>query len=85
MLCKGRVIALAVVAGLPQLRSGLEPRTNDVGFVVNNVELGQGSSEYFGFPYQLFHRLLHTHHSLLPWAGTIDLKVADIASGSSLI
>jgi hypothetical protein len=33
-----------------------------VGFVVNKTALLQVFSEYFGFPYQAFHRLLHTHH-----------------------
>jgi hypothetical protein len=34
-----------------------------VGFVVDEVSLGQVFSEYFGFPRQfLFHRLLVTHH-----------------------
>jgi hypothetical protein len=34
-----------------------------VGFVVDNVALGQVFSEYFGFPSQFsFHRLLHIHH-----------------------
>jgi hypothetical protein len=33
-------------------------------FVMDKAALGQVSSEYFGFPCQSFHRLLHTyrHH-----------------------
>jgi hypothetical protein len=33
-----------------------------VGFVVDEAALGQAISEYFGFPCQSFHRLLHIHH-----------------------
>jgi hypothetical protein len=42
-----------------------------VGFVVDKVALGQGFSEYFGFPcHSSFHQLLHNHH-LSSRAGTI--------------
>jgi hypothetical protein len=55
-----------------------------VGFVVDKVELGQVSSEYFGFPYQFsFHRLLQTNH-LSFGAGTIGQLVTDVPSGLSL-
>jgi hypothetical protein len=55
-----------------------------MGFVVDEVALGQVFSEYFGFPCQFsFHRLLHTHH-LLSEAGKIDQLVADVLSGLSL-
>jgi hypothetical protein len=34
-----------------------------VGFVVDKVALGQGFSEYFGFPCQSsFHQILHHHN-----------------------
>jgi hypothetical protein len=33
-----------------------------VGFVVDKVALRQAFSEYFGFPSQSFHLVLHTHH-----------------------
>jgi hypothetical protein len=33
-----------------------------VGFVVDEVTLGQVFSEHFGFRYQSFNRLLLTHH-----------------------
>jgi hypothetical protein len=46
-----------------------------VGFVVDEVELGQVFSEYFCFPCQSsFHQLLHNHPHLSPWAGTIGQK-----------
>jgi hypothetical protein len=52
-------IAQAVSRRLPRF----DPRSGYVGFVVDKVELGQVSSEHFGFPCQFsFHRLLHTHH-----------------------
>jgi hypothetical protein len=49
-----------------------------VGFVVDKVALGQVSSEYFGFPCQPFHRLLHTHPSF--GAGAIGQIVTDVPS-----
>jgi hypothetical protein len=55
-----------------------------VGFVVDEVALGQVFSEYFDFPCQFsFHRLLHIHH-LSSRAGTMGQLVADIPSGLSL-
>jgi hypothetical protein len=55
-----------------------------VGFVVNQVALGQVFSEYFGFPCQFsFHRLLHTPH-LSSGAGTMGQLVADVPNGLSL-
>jgi hypothetical protein len=49
-----------------------------MGFVVDNVALGQVFSEYFGFPCQFsFHRLLHTHH-LLSGAGTVGELAVDV-------
>jgi hypothetical protein len=51
-----------------------------VGFVVDKVALGQGFSDYFGFPCQFsFYRLLHTHH-LSSGAGTIGQLLADVCS-----
>jgi hypothetical protein len=36
-----------------------------MGFVVDKVALGQGFSEYFGFPCQSsFHQILHHHNHL---------------------
>jgi hypothetical protein len=35
-----------------------------VGFVVDKAALGQVISEYFGFPCQSFHQLLHHHNHL---------------------
>jgi hypothetical protein len=53
-----------------------------VGFVVDNVALGQVFSEYYGFSCQFsFHRLLHT---LRLSSGAIDQLVADVPSGFSL-
>jgi hypothetical protein len=56
-----------------------------VEFVVDNVALGQGYSDYFGFPCQFsFHRLLHIHHHLSSGAGTVGQLVVDVPSGLSL-
>jgi hypothetical protein len=55
-----------------------------MGFVVDEVALGQIFSEYFGFPCHCsFHRLLHTHH-LSSGAGTIGQLLADEPSKLSL-
>jgi hypothetical protein len=43
-------------------RSGFEPGSGHVGFVVDKAALEQAFSEYFGFLCQAFHRLIHTHH-----------------------
>jgi hypothetical protein len=49
-----------LVAGFPPLRSGFDPRSGFVEFVVDKVARVQIFSEYFGFPCQLkFHRMLH--------------------------
>jgi hypothetical protein len=43
-----------------------------MGFVVDEVALGQVFSEYFGFPCKSsFHQFLHNHHRLSSGAGTI--------------
>jgi hypothetical protein len=51
-----------LVAGFPPRRPGFEPWSGHVGFVVSKAALGQFVSEYFGFPCQSFHRLLHAAH-----------------------
>jgi hypothetical protein len=53
-----------LVAGFPQRRSGFEPGSGYVGFVVNKVEQVKVFSEYFCSPCQSFDRLLHTHQHL---------------------
>jgi hypothetical protein len=66
-------------------RPEFDPRLGNVGFVVNRVAMGRVFFEYFGFPCQFsFHRLLHIHHHLSSWAGTIGQLVADVPSGPSL-
>jgi hypothetical protein len=49
----------------------LESMSGDVGFVVNKEVLEQVFSEYFGFPFRSFHRLVHTHHNQFSAAATI--------------
>jgi hypothetical protein len=52
-----------LVAGLPPRRTGFEPGSGQVGFVVDKVALGQVFSEYFGFPCQSsFHQILHHYN-----------------------
>jgi hypothetical protein len=71
-------------SGFPSGRLGLEPRSGNVGFVVDKVALKQVFSEYFGFPCQFsFHRMLQIHHHLSSGAGTIGQLVADVPSGLS--
>jgi hypothetical protein len=44
-----------------------------MGFVVDNVALGQFFSEYFGFPCQSsFHQFLHNYHHVSSGTGKID-------------
>jgi hypothetical protein len=62
---------------------GFDPRSNQVGFVVNKVALGQVFSEFFGFPCQFpFRQMLHTH--LSSGASTIGQFVANVLSRLSL-
>jgi hypothetical protein len=71
------------LADFPPRRPGFDPSFGNVGFVVDEVALGQVFSEYFGFPCQFsFHRMLHTH--LSPGAGTIGQIAADVPSWLSL-
>jgi hypothetical protein len=52
--------------------------------VVNKAALGQVfPSEYFGFPCQLLHRLLHNHHLPSSGAGT-GQTVAHVPSGPNV-
>jgi hypothetical protein len=83
-ILQGRAIAQAVICRLPNTAVGFEARSSHVGFVVNEVAVGQVYSEYLGFSCQFsFHRLLHTHH-LSSRAGTIGQLVADVPSGVSV-
>jgi hypothetical protein len=59
-----------LVAGFAPLQLGFKHGSGHVGFVVDEVALGQVFSE-FGFPCQSsFHQLLHSHHHLSYGAGT---------------
>jgi hypothetical protein len=53
---------MRLVVRFPSRRSGLDPMSGYVGFVVDKVELVWLFSEYFSFPCQFsFHQLLHIH------------------------
>jgi hypothetical protein len=52
--------------------------------MVDKAELGQDFPEYFGFPCQSFHRLVHIHYRPSSGAGTVDQEVTDGPSGLSL-
>jgi hypothetical protein len=54
----GRAIAEAVSHWLPTA----EPRSGEVGFVVDKVGPGHVFSEYFGFPCHSFHQILHNRN-----------------------
>jgi hypothetical protein len=55
--------------------SGFDPGSDEVGFVVGKVALGEVFSKYFGFPCQSsFHQLLHDYPHLSSGAGTIGQK-----------
>jgi hypothetical protein len=50
--------------GFSPRRPGFDPRSGNVGFIMDGMVLGLNLSEYFGFPYEfLFHQLLH----ILSW------------------
>jgi hypothetical protein len=58
-------MARAIVAGFPPRQLGFEPGSGRVGFLVDKLELGHVSSEYFGFPCQVsFHQLFHNIHDV---------------------
>jgi hypothetical protein len=61
-----------------------EPGSGHVSFVVDNVAPRQVFSEYFRFPCQSFHSLLHTHQHPSLGAGTIGQIVIDEPNGFSL-
>jgi hypothetical protein len=50
------------VAGFPTQRSGFEPGSGHVGFMVDKAAMGQVLLRVLRFPCQSSHRLLHTHH-----------------------
>jgi hypothetical protein len=63
--------------------SRLPTKAVRVGFVVDKAALGQVLSQYFGFLYHLFHRLLHTHHPSSR-ADTIGQMETYVPTGLSL-
>jgi hypothetical protein len=65
-------------------RTGFEPGSGHVGFVVDKAARGQVFFEYFCFPCHSFHRLLYTHHHPLSGVGTVGQTVAGVPSGLSL-
>jgi hypothetical protein len=63
-------------------RHGFDPRSGQVGFVVDKVALGRVFSEYFGFPCQSsFHQILQHHNH--PGTATIGQSVTAVPSGPS--
>jgi hypothetical protein len=74
----------SLVASFPLRRSEFDPRSSHAWFVVDNVALRQGFSEYFCFLCQFTFRLFQTRPHLSSWAGTIGQIVADVTSGLSL-
>jgi hypothetical protein len=64
---------MRLVTGFAPRRTGFEPRSGHVEFVVNKVALGQVFSEFSPLPILI-----------LPIAGTIGQIVADVPSGLSL-
>jgi len=49
-----------LVSGLSLQRHGFSPKAAHVGFVVDIVILGQGSSKYFSFPVRSIHPYSHS-------------------------
>jgi hypothetical protein len=81
----GHAIAQVVSHWISTVTDQVREHVRLCGFVVDKAALGQVSSEYFSFPCHSFHRLLHSHHNPFFAACTMDLVVADIPSGHSLI
>jgi hypothetical protein len=66
---------MRLVAGFSPLRPGFDPGSGKVGFVVDNVALGQVSSKYFRFPCQSsLNQLLNNQPHLSSGAGKIGQK-----------
>jgi hypothetical protein len=66
---QGRAIAQAVSRWIPTAEARVRDRTQQVGFMMIKVALGQVFSEYFGFPCQSsFYQFLHhqNHPGLAP-------------------
>jgi hypothetical protein len=55
-----------------------------VGFVADKAALGQVFSEYFGFLWNSFHRLFHSHHHPSSGTDAIGQMGANVPSGLSL-
>jgi hypothetical protein len=65
MLILGRAIAQVVSRWLPTTAAQVRAWAEHVGFVADNVALGQVFLEYFGFSCQSsFHQFLHHHNHL---------------------
>jgi hypothetical protein len=83
----GRLICLILVkrlvVGFPLLQSLFEPGSDQVGFVVDKLALGQVFLRAFRFPLLIFIPP-NSPSSQSPGAGTIDQIVADVPSGPSL-
>jgi hypothetical protein len=59
-VCRAR--AQEVSRWIPTAATWVRDRSDQVGFVVDKLALGQVLSEYFGFPCQsLFHQIFHPH------------------------
>jgi hypothetical protein len=58
----GRAVAQAVSRWLPTAEARFRVRSACVGFAMDKAALGQGFSEYFGFPCESFNKFFHHHH-----------------------
>jgi hypothetical protein len=73
-----------LVASLSPRRPGFESRSGNLGFVVGKTAQGQEFSGYFYFPYDSFHRLIHTRHHPSLGTGAVCQIVADVPIELSL-
>jgi hypothetical protein len=71
---------LAALGNKGTWRPRFEPRSGQVGFLVDKTSPGQVFSEYFGLAYHSS----HLHHHPSSGAGTIGQRVADVPSELSL-
>jgi hypothetical protein len=60
-----------LVAGFPLRRTGFDPKSRHMGFMVDKMALGQVFSQYFSFPSQFLLNQMFLHSQLSFGAGTI--------------
>jgi hypothetical protein len=85
VVLSGHAVAQVVSCLLPTMAARVLAQVRTCGICGRQSGTGAGfPPEYFGFPCQAFHRLLHTHHHLSSMVGIIGQMVTDTPSALSL-